>query len=259
MKKNTLSVKFIELVEIMEKLRNECPWDKEQTHASLRKYIIEEAYEVVETIDKENWEDLGEELGDLLLQVVFQAAIAKESGKFTLETVIEKLNRKLIQRHPHIFGDKKVHSSKDVQINWEKIKLKNSNRKSLLAGIPSSAPALLCAQRLQERASKVSFDWIQVTDVIEKLEEELKELKSAISDNNREEMDEEMGDIFFSLVNISRFLEISAEDSLRKSNEKFIRRFKYIEEAFDNNYDQMKKAGLKELDKKWEEAKKKEL
>jgi MazG family protein len=243
----------------MEKLRNECPWDKEQTHASLRKYIIEEAYEVVETIDKENWQDLGEELGDLLLQVVFQAAIAKESGKFTLETVIEKLNRKLILRHPHIFGDKEVHSAKDVQINWENIKLKNSDRKSLLDGIPSSAPALLRAQRLQERASKVSFDWNQLTDVIKKLEEELKELKSAINDNNQKEIEEEMGDILFSLVNISRFLEISAEDSLRKSNEKFIRRFKYIEEAFDNNYDRIKEAGLKELDKKWEEAKKKEL
>jgi MazG family protein len=252
----TLSDKFIDLVDIMDKLRNECPWDKEQTHQSLRKYILEEAYEVVETIDNENWEDLKEELGDLLLQVVFQSAIAKESGKFTIDSVIEILNNKLIERHPHIFGDKKVNSAKDVQMNWETIKLKKNKRKSLLEGIPVSAPALLRAQRLQERAAKVSFDWNKLTDVVDKLEEELKELKSAISVNNRQEIEEEMGDMLFSLVNISRFLEISAEDSLRKSNEKFICRFKYIEESFDNNYDQMKKAGLDELDKKWEEAKK---
>jgi MazG family protein len=255
----TLSDKFVELVDIMDKLRNECPWDKEQTHQSLRKYILEEAYEVVETIDNENWEDLKEELGDLLLQVVFQSAIAKESGKFTIDSVIGILNNKLIERHPHIFGDKKVNSAKDVQMNWETIKLKKSKRKSLLEGIPVSAPALLRAQRLQERASKVSFDWNKLTDIVDKLEEELKELKSAISVNNRQEIEEEMGDMLFSLVNISRFLEISAEDSLRKSNEKFIRRFKYIEESFDNNYDQIKKAGLDELDKKWEEAKKRGL
>jgi MazG family protein len=255
----TLSDKFTELVEIMDKLRNECPWDKEQTHHSLRKYILEEAYEVVEAIDNNNWGELEEELGDLLLQVVFQSAIARESGKFNLESVIRVLNNKLIERHPHIFGDKKVNSAKDVQTNWEKIKLEKSQRQSLMEGIPVGAPALLRAQRLQERASKVSFDWQKISDVVDKLEEELKELKSAIRDNNRQETEEEMGDMLFTLVNVSRFLGISAEDSLRRSNEKFIRRFKYIEEAFDNNYDAIKNAGLDELDKKWEEAKKREL
>jgi len=259
MKNRNLSSKFIELVEIMDTLRRKCPWDKEQTPQSLRKYVLEEAYEVIEAIDKENWEELEEELGDLLLQVVFQATIAKESGKFALENVIEKLNKKLVERHPHVFGDKKAHSAKEVQTNWEKIKIKNNNRKSLLDGIPSNAPALLRAQRLQERAAKVSFDWSRLNDVVNKLDEEIKELKSAIKLKNQREIEDEMGDILFSLVNISRFLEISAEDSLRKSSEKFIRRFKYIEEAFDNNYDQMKNAGLDELDKKWEEAKKKEL
>jgi MazG family protein len=243
----------------MVKLRRECPWDKEQTQKSLRKYILEEAYEVVEALDKENWEDLEEELGDLLLQVVFQSVIAQETGKFTLETVIETLNQKLIERHPHVFGDKKVDSAKDVQVNWEKIKLKNNNRKSLLDGIPKTAPALLRAQRLQERAAKVSFDWNKLTDVVDKLDEELRELKLAINGNNQQEIEEEMGDIFFTLVNISRFLEITAEDSLRKSNEKFVRRFKYIEESFDNNYDQIRKAGLDELDQKWDEAKRKDL
>jgi MazG family protein len=254
-----LSNQFIDLVDIMVKLRRECPWDKEQTQKSLRKYILEEAYEVVEALDKENWEDLEEELGDLLLQVVFQSVIAQETGKFTLETVIETLNQKLIERHPHVFGDKKVDSAKDVQVNWEKIKLKNNNRKSLLDGIPKTAPALLRAQRLQERAAKVSFDWNKLTDVVDKLDEELRELKLAINANNQQEIEEEMGDIFFTLVNISRFLEITAEDSLRKSNEKFVRRFKYIEESFDNNYDQIRKAGLDELDQKWDEAKRKDL
>jgi MazG family protein len=257
--KNMLSDKFIEIVNTMDRLRKECPWDREQTHESLRKYILEEAYEVVETIDKKNWEELSEELGDLLLQIIFQSAIAKESGKFSLEIVIDKLNKKLIERHPHIFGNKKASSAKDVQKNWEQIKLKKEQRKSLMDGVPKNAPALLRAQRLQERAARVSFDWDRLTDVVNKLEEELNELKTAITVNNRQEIEEEIGDIFFSLVNISRFLDISAEDSLRKSSEKFTQRFKYIEEAFDNNYEQMKKAGLKELDKKWEEAKKKDL
>jgi MazG family protein len=257
--KNMLSDKFIEIVNTMDRLRKECPWDREQTHESLRKYILEEAYEVVETIDKKNWEELSEELGDLLLQIIFQSAIAKESGKFSLEIVIDKLNKKLIERHPHIFGNKKASSAKEVQKNWEQIKLKKEQRKSLMDGVPKNAPALLRAQRLQERAARVSFDWDRLTDVVNKLEEELNELKTAITVNNRQEIEEEIGDIFFSLVNISRFLDISAEDSLRKSSEKFTQRFKYIEEAFDNNYEQMKKAGLKELDKKWEEAKKKDL
>ena len=254
-----LSDKFITLVETMRRLRKECPWDKKQTHQSLRKYVLEEAYEVVETIDSENWKELGVELGDLLLQILFQSVIGEEKSEFSLESVIDTLNKKLVERHPHVFGNEKVESAKDVETNWEHIKLKNEKRKSLLEGVPKSAPALLRAQRLQERAARVSFDWDNTSDVLEKVEEELKELKIAVSDKNRQFMEEEMGDLLFSLVNISRFLEISAEDSLRKSNEKFCRRFKYIEEAFDNNYEQMKNAGLEELDKKWDEAKKKDL
>lgn len=255
----TLSNKFITLVETMTRLRDECPWDRKQTHQSLRKYVLEEAYEVIETIDNENWNELGDELGDLLLQVIFQSVIGEESGEFSLESVIDNLTKKLVERHPHVFGDKKVNSAKDVETNWEHIKVKTEKRKSLLDGVPKSAPALLRAQRLQERSARVSFDWDHIPDVIKKAEEELNELKIALEKNNRQAMEEEMGDLLFSLVNISRFLEISAEDSLRKSNEKFTRRFKYIEEAFDNNHMRMKKAGLEELDKKWEEAKKKDL
>jgi MazG family protein len=255
----TISDKFIVLVETMTRLRKECPWDRKQTHQSLRKYVLEEAYEVVETIDNENWKDLEEELGDLLLQIIFQSVIGEESGDFSLEAIIDTLTKKLVERHPHVFGTKKVESAEDVETNWEHIKLVKEQRKSLLDGVPKSAPALLRAQRLQERAARVSFDWDNLPDVIDKVEEELKELKIALNENNRQNMEEEMGDLLFSLVNISRFLDISAEDSLRKSNEKFSRRFNYIEETFDNNYVQMKKAGLKELDKKWEEAKKKDL
>ena len=256
---NTLSDKFITLVETMKRLRDQCPWDRKQTHQSLRKYVLEEAYEVVETIDNESWIELGEELGDLLLQVIFHSIIGEESGKFSMESVIDALNSKLIERHPHVFGNKKVDSAQEVETNWEHIKLKSEKRISLLDGVPKSAPALLCAQRLQERAARVSFDWAELQDVFNKADEELNELKKAIEENKRPEIEEEMGDLLFSLVNVSRFLEISAEDALRKSNEKFTRRFKYIEESFDNNYEQMKKAGLKELDIIWEEAKKKDL
>ena len=176
-----------------------------------------------------------------------------------MESVIDSLNKKLVDRHPHVFGNKKVETANEVERNWEHIKLKNEKRNSLLDGVPKIAPALLRAQRLQERASRVSFDWDHLPDVIDKVEEELNEFKTAYRKNNNQDMEEEMGDLLFTIVNLSRFLGISAEDSLRKSNEKFSRRFKYIEEAFDNDYEQMKKAGLNELDKKWEEAKKKDL
>jgi len=256
---NNLSFKFQTLVETMSRLRKECPWDKKQTHQSLRKYILEEAYEAVEAIDHEKWIDLGEELGDLLLQILFQSVIAQEKGNFSLESVIVSLNKKLVDRHPHVFGNKKAETANEVERNWEHIKLKNEKRNSLLDGVPKIAPALLRAQRLQERAARVSFDWDNIPDVIVKVEEELNEFKTAYRKNNNQDMEEEMGDLLFAIVNLSRFLGISAEDSLRKSNEKFARRFKYMEEAFDNDYEQMKRAGLKELDKKWEEAKKKDL
>ena len=192
-----LTEKFLALVETMRRLRKECPWDKKQTHQSLKKYVLEEAYEVIETIDQENWDNLSEELGDLLLQIIFQSVIAEESGTFTLVSVINNLNKKLIERHPHVFGQKKVRSVKEVENNWEHIKLKNKYRKSLLDGIPKSAPALVRAQWLQEKAAKVSFDWEHLPDVINKVQEELNELKSALYENHKEHIDEEIGDLFF--------------------------------------------------------------
>jgi len=252
---SSLEEKFSKLVEIMQQLRKECPWDKQQTPESLRRYIIEEAYEAVDTIDQKDWQKLKDELGDLMLQIVFQSIIAQESDYFSIAAVLDNLNKKLISRHPHVFGDEKVQSAEEVEVNWEQIKLNKEGRKSLLSGIPESAPALLRAQRLQEKASRVSFDWDRTGDVLEKLDEEVNELKAAVTQNDKSNTEEEIGDLFFTLVNLSRFLNVSAEDALRAANRKFIERFEYIEKAFNDDYTKIKEAGLEKLDKLWDEAK----
>jgi len=251
----SIEKKFSDLLNIMEKLRQECPWDKKQTAESLRQYLLEETYEVIESIDNQDWQELGKELGDLLLQIVFQSAIAEEKGSFTIENVIENINKKLVERHPHVFGEKKVNSAVDVADNWEHIKMISENRESLLTGIPKQAPALLFAQRMQEKASKVGFDWEKVESVVNKLDEEVEELKAALNEENKEIIQEEIGDTLFTLVNISRFLDLNAEDSLRLTNTKFKKRFQFIEKHFNNNIELMKKASLQELDELWEKAK----
>ena len=243
---------FKQLVQLMKRLRHECPWDKEQTAESLRRFVLEEAYEVVDTIDHKNWQKLSEELGDLLLQVVFQSVVAEENHLFTLATVIENINQKLIERHPHVFSVKKVNSAREVEQNWEKIKLKKEKRDSLLDGIPKAAPALLSAQRIQEKVSRVGFDWKQTGEVLEKVEEEIEELRRAIRNNDIRNMQEEMGDLLFSMVNLARFLGLSAEDTLRNSNNKFSERFMKLEKSFGNDLDKMKKTSSKELDRRWE-------
>ena len=249
---------FAHLVKIMRRLRRECPWDKQQTAKSLRKYILEEAYEVIETIDQEDWSNLSDELGDLLLQVVFQSVIAEEEGHFTLAAVIEKINSKLVERHPHVFSDKTVDSAGEVEKNWEIIKIENEKRSSLLSGVPASAPALLRAQRIQEKASRVSFDWTNTAEVLEKVDEEIGELRQAIENKDKKNMEEEIGDLLFSIVNLSRFLGISAEDALRFGNDKFSGRFMQLEKVFNGDYKRMKQAGLEQLDKLWETIKSKE-
>ena len=251
----TTEKKFSELLNIMAKLRKDCPWDKKQTAESLRQYLLEEAFEVIESIDNQDWKELGNELGDLLLQIIFQSAIAKENGYFDIENVIENINKKLIERHPHVFAEKKVNSDKEVADNWESIKMNSEKRDSLLEGIPKQAPALLFAQRMQEKASKVGFDWEVVESVVQKLDEEVAELKSALKKNNKRKIEEEIGDTLFTIVNISRFLKINAEDSLRLTNAKFKKRFQYIEKQYNGNIDSMKKATLQELDELWEKAK----
>ena len=251
----TAEKKFSELLNIMKKLRQQCPWDKKQTAESLRQYLLEEAYEVIESIDNQDWEELGKELGDLLLQIVFQTAIAQEKGYFNIEDVIDNINKKLIERHPHVFAEKVVNSDKEVADNWESIKMNSEKRKSLLDGIPKQAPALLFAQRMQEKASKVGFDWEEIEHIVRKLDEEIDELKSALKDNSKKKVAEEIGDTLFTIANISRFLKLNAEDSLRLTNEKFIKRFQYIEKHYNGDIDLMKKATLQELDELWDQAK----
>jgi tetrapyrrole methylase family protein/MazG family protein len=256
---NQTGDRFLKLLQIMRQLRLHCPWDKEQTSFSLRQYILEEAYEVIETIDQEKYTQLAEELGDLLLQIVFQSAIAEEQGKFNIDIVLDKLNAKLINRHPHVFNKKKVDSSKEVKNNWEKIKMREKKRDSLLDGVPKTAPALLRAQRIQEKASVVGFDWYKASDVLDKLQEELKEFHDAVKRRQKEEITEEIGDLLFTVVNVSRFFEIVAEDALRLSIDKFITRFTFIENHYQKNYDKIKKASLQELDEIWDRSKEKNI
>ncbi len=251
----SIEKKFSELLSIMIRLRQECPWDKKQTAESLRQYLLEETYEVVESIDNREWQELGKELGDLLLQIVFQSAIAEEKNLFTIEDVIENITKKLIKRHPHVFAEKKVNSDKEVADNWEHIKMNSENRKSLLEGIPKNAPALLFAQRMQEKASKIGFDWEEVSSVLVKLDEEIAELKAALKEEDNQKIQEEIGDTLFTLANVSRFLDLNAEDSLRLTNAKFKKRFQFIEKHYNGDIELMKKATLQELDELWEKAK----
>lgn len=257
MNQNTIDQKVEKLLKVMKRLRQECPWDAKQTHHSLKPYLLEEAYEVLETIDFENWKSLPSELGDLLLQIVFHSEIASEAGCFKFEDVVDHITAKLIERHPHVFGDKEVHGSEQVQENWEHTKVISENRNSILSGIPKTAPALLQAQRLQEKAATVGFDWSEIEPVIHKIEEEIGELKDAITEGNLQLAKGELGDLIFGIVNMSRFMKINAEDALRMTNEKFVKRFQYIEQKYDKQPSEMKKASLEELDSYWNEAKNK--
>lgn len=245
---------FEELMRIMRKLRAECPWDKAQSFESLREYVLEEAYEVVQAIDDKNWNSLKEELGDLALQIAFQSVIAEEQKLFTVEDVLQGINAKLIERHPHVFGSTQVTSASEVEKNWENIKRKGK-ADSVLQGIPKHMGALLRAQKVQQKAAKVGFDWDKIEDVVLKLDEEVAELKEAIADRIQEKIEEEMGDILFSIVNIARRSGINAEDALRRTTNKFIARFQYIEEqmrARNLKWEEMDLAGMDQL---WEEAK----
>jgi len=250
-----VQAEFKQLLSIMHRLRQECPWDKKQTPHSLRQYILEEAYETVEAIDNENWEELKKELGDMLLQIVFQAEIAVEKERFNLEQVVRHINEKLIRRHPHVFGDVTVSDDKEVKNNWEQIKINEENRQSVLDGVPRHLSALLRAQRLQDKAANVGFDWPEASGVIEKLKEEVQELELAISQNNPEELENELGDILFSLVNLARFHQFNAEDALRSTINKFIARFQYIEQKLKENSKSIHHSSLEEMDRLWEESK----
>ncbi|MCX7877215.1 MAG: nucleoside triphosphate pyrophosphohydrolase [Ignavibacteria bacterium] len=257
---------FDEFVRIVKRLRNECPWDREQSHESIRHLLLEETYETLEAIDEKNYEALKKELGDLLLHVVFNAVIAEGNGNFTLKEVIESINSKLISRHPHVFGETKVSGKDEVLKNWESLKLKEDGRKSLLDGVPKNLPSLTRAYRIGEKSSKVGFDWENAGDSFRKIEEELKEFRELteskrksdgkFSDEDREELEKELGDILFAIVNYSRFLEINPENALRKTIEKYIKRFRYIENELEKAGKNITDSNLQEMDHYWNESKK---
>jgi MazG family protein len=246
--------KFTELVDIVKRLRKECPWDKEQTNDSIKAATVEEAYEVVEAIENKDYDELKKELGDLLLHVVFHSEIAEGDGKFTLEEVIDQLKEKLIRRHPHIFGGVVVKDAEEVKRNWEQIKM-TEGRTSLLEGVPENLPALHRAHRLQEKASKVGFDWEKKEDVWAKVIEEIKEMHESEKENNLTRLEEEIGDVFFALVNYSRYLKVNPESALRMTNKKFIKRFNYVEEKITESGKSLAESSLQEMDKYWEECK----
>ncbi len=247
---------FNEFVQVVRRLRKECPWDREQTHKSIRHNLIEEAYEAVEAIDNDNFGELKKELGDLLLHVVMHSIIAEEENKFTLEDVIREIKEKLIYRHPHVFGDVKVNTAKEVKNNWERLKQLESNRESAVSGIPKSLPALIKAYRVQEKASNVGFDWSNPDDVWKKVEEEIVELKKAVEAKDQQKIEEEIGDLIFAIVNYSRFLKLNPESALNKTIDKFIRRFQYIENELKLQGKSVYTATLEEMDKIWEKTKK---
>jgi nucleoside triphosphate diphosphatase len=254
--------KFKELVDIVRKLRVECPWDREQTNDSIKAATIEEAYEVVESIDNKDYDELKKELGDLLLHVIFHSVIAEEENNFKLEEVINSIKEKLIRRHPHVFSDVVVEDAEHVKRNWESIKL-TEGRESVLDGVPEIMPALQRAYRLQEKASKVGFDWNNKEDIwnkvieeIEEMKKEVKSQKSKVKNEVSEELENEIGDVFFALVNYARFLKINPENALRKTNSKFIKRFNHIEKRLKENGKKINESNLEEMDGYWNESKK---
>lgn len=247
---------FYKLVDIMKKLRapDGCPWDREQTIESLKPYLLEETYETLEAMDI-GGEELKGELGDLLLNIIFQSLIKEEEGEFTIDDVAKKVSEKLIRRHPHIFAGVEVEGTKDVVRNWDEIKKKEKEhrgRKSVLDGIPKIYPPLAKAYKLQVKAAKVGFDWEDEVGALNKLEEELGEMKAAYEKNDRENLKEEIGDVVFTLVNIARKLDIDIVDSVMKTNNKFEDRFRYVEDNCD-----LGESTLEEMDRLWDEAKNK--
>ncbi len=252
---------YEDLLEIMRLLRSEsgCPWDREQNHESLKKYLIEETYEVLEAIDLKDKDKLCEELGDVLLQVVFHAQVALEEKTFSMEDVITGVCKKLVLRHPHVFGEVKADTPDEVLVNWEAIKKKEKgleSQTSVLKDVPKNLPALMRSYKVQQKAAQVGFDWDNIDDVFKKIYEEIEELKDVYKSNNVERITEEMGDSFFSLVNLSRFLDISPELALSGTTNKFIKRFEYIEKESSKSGKKLEDMTLEEMDMLWEKAKK---
>ncbi|MCL2039622.1 MAG: nucleoside triphosphate pyrophosphohydrolase [Bacteroidetes bacterium] len=255
-KKNPAS-QFEAYIKIVKLLREHCPWDKEQTHKSISHLLLEEAYETYDAIQNNNFKNMYEELGDLLLHIVMHAIIAEEENNFSLVDIISNSAEKMVTRHPHIFAEIEVSNTNDVLQNWEKIKMKEG-KKSVLDGVPNVLPALLKAERIQQKAAKVGFDWNNKEDMWSKVLEEVEELKSAIISKNVENIEEEFGDVIFSLVNAARFSNIVPENALQKTNKKFINRFTHIEKRANELGKELTNMSLEEMDELWNEAKKNE-
>jgi tetrapyrrole methylase family protein/MazG family protein len=248
---------FDNLVGIMARLRGAdgCPWDRRQTRESLRPFLIEETYEILEAMDRGDDRGLQEELGDLLFHIIFMARIAQEEGAFDIYDVIQGAAEKMIRRHPHVFGNSEVSGPHEVEANWAKLKAAEKQRASLMEGLPQHLPALMRAYRLTQRASKVGFDWADKDQVWKKLEEELQEFQAALSEGTEEELRDELGDILFTLVNLARFIGVDPEDALRRVTNKFAERFHYIEKRLHEEGKDPHEATLAEMDALWEESK----
>jgi MazG family protein len=244
---------FQELLEIMERLRAECPWDKKQTNESLRNLTIEETYELADAVLEENPEEIMKELGDLLLHIVFYAKIGSETGDFDIGDIIKNLNKKLIYRHPHIFSDTEVNDAEDVKRNWEELKMREG--KKVLEGVPPSLPAMIKANRIQEKVRAVGFDWDEKSQIWDKVREELEELETEVRNEDSEKTESEFGDLLFSLINAARLYGIDPETALEKTNLKFIKRFGYLEKNTLRNGRSLKDMNLDEMNEIWEQAK----
>lgn len=248
---------FNRLLDIMDDLREKCPWDKKQTLESLRHLTIEETYELADAILENDLNEIKKELGDVLLHIVFYAKIGAEKEAFDIADIANTISDKLIDRHPHIYGDVKVDNEEQVKQNWEKLKLKEG-KKSVLEGVPKSLPALIKANRIQDKVAGVGFDWEEPHQVWEKVQEELAELNSEIKKGNTNSIESEFGDVLFSMINYARFIDVNPENALEKTNKKFIRRFQYLEQAAKKKGKQLAEMSLTEMDVFWNEAKKTE-
>jgi MazG family protein len=255
MEQEKIGTSFLRLVGILNELREKCPWDKKQTVDTLRSMTIEETYELADAITDKDWDGIKEEIGDIMLHLIFYSRIASEQEKFTLEEAINHISEKLISRHPHIYGDVNVNNEEDVKRNWENLKLKEG-KKSVLSGVPVSLPAVVKATRLQEKAKQVGFEWDNREQVWEKVEEEMEEMKQAISLNDQSKIEEEFGDVLFSMINYARFLQIDAENALEKTNKKFTSRFLQMEQQALKNGKSLAEMSLQEMDAIWNSVKK---
>jgi tetrapyrrole methylase family protein/MazG family protein len=253
--------KFFKLVEIVKTLRSPegCPWDREQNLYSIKNHFLEEAFELVDALDNKDVPNIREELGDVIFHVVFHAVMAEEEGEFNLSNVLDEINEKLVRRHPHVFGDMTLNGSDEVTVKWEEIKAeekKGKRDKSILADIPAKFPSMQRCLKMQQRVKKVGFDWPDLKDCMDKVDEEYEEFKEAVDIGDKKEIEHELGDVFFSLINISRFLKVDPDEALRKANNRFEDRFRYIEKTLTERGMTSEDASLEEMEELWQEAKK---